>query len=512
MINKILFAGVIVLLIIYARHEKIDMDNAEYIVTETGRPDSFDPLMADKSQNASVMRMLYSSPLELDSKNLIKSNLLKHFEYNESEKKIIFQLKTNLQYSDGTKITVEDVALSISRLAYFRPDFPVVSQIEGLAEWRNSGQGLNSFPKGIRLDNDIIEIFLKDGGSNSLFRFCLELFSVIPESCIDKSTGKLKCLVPPSSGNFLIQQDLKSKIIFYKRDNFENYEQIGLKKITFIFKNLEDACKQKLMPNQVIAGSELDLYRNGQMGGCSKSDFNFYWLPSARFALLRFNPYVAPFESPKNRIIFSALVRKTLKDRFPDLLIEKSIFTKLLPGFIEDKNISIDFDEVKNNFRGKKIIIPKISFSSLRIIYEAIYSVAQNLEMKIDEEKFDSIDEITANFIDNNISVVAGGSGFWAQDPIGDLEMWLTPGLHKTMTFVWSNKEVYNLLDKIKKIKNNNDLGKKMEEFNIYLSNQCIIAPVIHYRRFYITDKNIKSINIPQSVTLPAPWQLFLVE
>ena len=152
---------------------KDDQREAEYVVTETGLPTSYDPLDADSTQNLSVMRMLYATPLEISLENELTSSILEDFRYVSDSQEIVWKVKEGLKYSDGKQLTADDVAFSVSRMAFTRPKFPVLENIVGLSEWINEQTPLKSYPKGIVVRGQTITIKLNKNLKHPLFRFCL---------------------------------------------------------------------------------------------------------------------------------------------------------------------------------------------------------------------------------------------------------------------------------------------------------------------------------------------------
>ena len=78
-------------------------------------------------------------------------------------------------------------------MARNRPTFPVIRYIKGIEEWSKSPDAYNLELPGLKKSQNEILIEFSESTSNPLFRFCLELFSIIPEKCIDKVTDKLIC-------------------------------------------------------------------------------------------------------------------------------------------------------------------------------------------------------------------------------------------------------------------------------------------------------------------------------
>lgn len=150
-----------------------------YVITETSTATSLDPLDADNTPNLPVARMIYATPLETTEQSQLTSTVLESFKYDRPSKTILWVVKENLKFDDGTPLTTDDVAFAVARMAYSRPKFPVIEHISGLEVWSKSKQALTSLPPGITIKDRQIQIKLDQDVEHPLFRFCLELFSII---------------------------------------------------------------------------------------------------------------------------------------------------------------------------------------------------------------------------------------------------------------------------------------------------------------------------------------------
>ncbi|MDO9183346.1 MAG: hypothetical protein Q7U04_13110 [Bacteriovorax sp.] len=483
-----------------------------YIVTNNGMPDSFDPLDGDKSLNLSSMRMLYATPIEISKDNILISNVLDDFEYTTKTKTITFKVKSNIKFSDDTPLVPRDIAITIARMAYFRPTFPIIKDILGLDEWILKKEGLINLPRGIKVVGQNIEIQLTKSSLNPLFRFCLELFSIIPEKCIDLKTGKMQCPIAPSSGYFTIKKMNDKKIVFTKRQYLQNIpESIPYQTINFIFKSLETACNEKIEANTIITGTELGLINSKCSTKIKPSQI--HWTPAARFNSLVFNPTSSPFNTRGGRQYFAEKVREDIKAKFPNLIVERSLFSQLLPGYIPSEKFteSVPDRSIINEFKGKKLALIKKAGDS-NIIRESIENVARLLSMEIVYLKDTSNEALDNAFLNDKLQVDTFNSGFWAQDPVGDLSMLFTPNLHIALSFNWKD---IDLTKQITAIENETDpqlVRSKMEDLNKLINNNSLLAPIAHFRRIFITSSSISSLNLPQAVTSPAPWQLIPIK
>ncbi|MCM2281300.1 MAG: ABC transporter substrate-binding protein [Bdellovibrionaceae bacterium] len=479
-----------------------------YVVTETVGPDSFDPKDADKTQNLLVMRMLYATPLEVDKDNLLKSSVLKAFHYDELAARATFELREGKRFSDGTPITIQDVALAVARSAYFHPEFPVLKNIRGVKTWANAKNGLRSLPEGLKVSGNALLIEFEQKLMNPLFRFCLEIFSIIPASCIDLDTATMTCKQPAASGYYNIRSRTDTEIIFKKRDDVvAPVDDLHTDQVSFKFLSLSEACRATIQDQTVIAGSETDFLSSD----CARSvsTQQLHWMPSARFSVLRFNPNISVFSTAENRRFFAESVRQILRSRNQNLTVERSLFPKLLPGYLSESEFP-PVPEMAMEFKGSKIAVPRLS-GALGLAYEAISQAAEKLGMSVEVVPQISSKELVDNFVAGRFAVIAGGSGFWAQDPVGDVSMWFTKNLHKTMTFVWNDEELYRQIGALENETDATLLKQRMEALNRHIDQTSLIAPILHFRRLFVSSPNVRGLNLPQAVTSPAPWQLIVI-
>lgn len=475
--------------------------------TEFGQPESYDPIEADKAVNLSVMRLLYTTPLYVNKSNKITSYVLESFDVDTTNKRILFKVRDNIHFENGKKITANDIATTIARFGYFHPDFPIIEQIIGLKDWAKSKKGLYKLPPGIVVDSNDVQIKLTNLKKNALFRFCLEVFSIIPIDEIDLDTGKLKVKIPSFSGPYRQVNSTDQKLEFVQRV-FENFgDDLNYNKITFEYLKLNSFCNNPINDNQVIVAGELEYSFNE----CFSENMNTSWLGATRFLALLFNPNDQAFNTNEKRKYFSNLVRNKIITRFSKLQVEASIFTKITPGYLSKTSLSSNLNFTQNtidSFRGKQIKLFRTN-PYVPELFKILEIVANDLGMNIIyvDSPNSNLERINM-FLNNNVSVNIGGSGFWPIDPSGDVKMFFTKQLHKGLSFIWQDNSLYELISKIDDEKFDINSENIFETINQHLFDQSLLAPIVHYRRLYITKNSQKLEDIPQGITSPAPWQL----
>lgn len=481
----------------------------KHVFYHLGPPNSFDPLEADRASNLPIARMLYLTPVEISVENDLVSTVLEEFSYNRNEKTITFVVRNNLKYSDGEPITVNDVVLAITRMLHARPDFPVIKDIVGTHEWLQKEYPLLSTPSGIHIKENKISLKLVKNNPNPLFRFTLELFSIIPAKCIDLKTAKLNCDFPPASGYYsLIKQEkltydfrLRQKPLAHRIDVPENI------KISYINNNQLIDFDYNTQENAVVFGLEY-FYLNTRL---SKDipGLNFKYLPYSYFYSLVFNPNVKPFDRIECRKEFVSQFTRNLKTATKsEFNFSKSIFTPILPGYLPDQKFEpskssgyscemqtdLNFFDPKDN-----------SFFS-----EALQKTYRYFSINEDQLiKPESTLEAERLFVENRLPILTFGSGFWSADPVGDLQMMFTPKLHSRLKFLAGDSKVRSLLKSIEETESDQEIINKLKDFNVYLNHSALMSVYLHSRKFY-ASKNIDQLReLPQQISAPSIWQIF---
>lgn len=491
--------------------------NYYYIITETGMFSSLDPLDGDQTQNLPVQRMIYATPLEIDSKGSLSSSILESYEYNESENKISWIVAKDLKFSDGQPITADDVAFAVARMAYKRPKFPVIEHIKGVQQWSKRNDALKTLPEGIQTSGQKIEIFFDQAVDHPLFRFSLEIFSVIPKSCVDLKTNKVVCESIPTSGYYGIKNKSDSKIEFVRNDfrySKDRTFQIP-DRISFLYKKNLDALQIEHDSMSVVQGNEINwgMEEHARL----KQNFKIRYLPSARIALMEINPHHSSLVHKNCRLIFAQAYRQAFSNLFKDhFKTESSLFTEVITGYIKNQDLEDKFYHSIPNMEKERCLATlrknpplyaqtpdPIDEMHRQTMLEA-YNILgiQNVKPVL----LNSRSEETQAFLDGRISVIGASTGFWAMDPAGDVQMLLTPNMHKILQFVANDDQVQSL---IKKLKTSEDKKQAYENLNEYMYSQANFNVFSHIRRFYASSSIDHIAELPTSITSPAPYQVF---
>lgn len=485
-----------------------------YVITETAGYTSLDPLEADSTQNLSVARMVYATPLEISEENHLSSHVLESYSYDSAAHTIKWVVKSGLKFDDGSPLTTDDVAFAVSRMAFTRPQFPVIESIEGVSAWAKQKDGLKSLPGGIKVNGQTITIHLTKSFEHPLFRFCLELFSIIPKRCVDLATNKLACQETdiPASGYYRLTERSRDKLLFVKRDDQPIYGVQVPKQIQFEYFTPEELPTklQVLDKMTVFAGNEF-LFTKEAMQKI-EGDFSTKFTPASRFAALLINPHAGPFKDKNCRQYFAKMFRESyseLNEKSKGL--EGSIFAKILPGYLSVKDLESERPLSKTEETTCKSVFGKsvidwgyVESESQTIFVETLKRTLAKVGARPGEPKLaSSRKELADLFASGKIGLYSASSGFWALDPAGDVKMLFTPNLHKVLSHVSSDAKLQKLIGEL-----NDDPGS-YAAVNRHLFDEATFNVYAHLRRFFASPNKDLLMDVPFAITSPAPWQVF---
>lgn len=487
---------------------KTDESVFRYVITETAAATSLDPLDADSTNNLPVARMLYATPLESSGTNQLESQVLESFLFDAKTRTIEWVVRKDLKYSDGTPITPDDVAFAVLRMAKARPKFPVIEAIEGLEAWAEKPNALTTFPKGISIVENKISIKFDKDIDHPLFRFCLELFSIIPKRCVDIATNKLSCTTIPSSGRYILEKRDQAVLQFTKHAHTLdkkapqriNFEYVKPSELADRLSNFDE--------RTVIAGNELS-FTAAQMSAVEKS-LNTKFMPAARYASLHINHAVGPFKEKACRKLFADTFRSAYNEAFKEDSHEVSLFTKILPGYLSLQEINKaplstgDEKTCRDTLSKSKVSWGYPESEKDAKFFVALKAAFERLGMKIDSGvSFADRKQFAEAFAEGRIAFYYGGSGFWALDPSGDVQMLFTPNLHKPLQHLSGDTRFRQLVDKL------DSNPEAFRELNRFVYTDARLNIYTHVRRFFASKNKALLGEVPFAITSPAPWQVF---
>ncbi|MCB0361487.1 MAG: hypothetical protein KDD35_02120, partial [Bdellovibrionales bacterium] len=413
-------------------------------------------------------------------------------------------------------IMPEDVVIAITRMARERPNFPVIKDIVGLSSWLNLDFPLESLPSGIEIEGHKISIKLTNAVGNPLFRFCLELFSIIPKKCIDLKNGAILCERIPVSGYYEIENETNKYIVFSSRAHSAIFGLKLPKRIMFSYSPLTTVLNDptKLLKHHVVAAHE-GMIKNSDIKRIASS-LGIQKKPSSRFSVLVLNKKGRLFSNRILRLWFSEQFRKSFAKIESGRQIEASLFTKILPGYLSHAELIEPHKEALAKIKLEELNqLTNLNWAARPDLDRGLFEIPlENLFSSIGVQlpkpkKFSSRAELSQAFLNGEIDLMYGSTGFWSLDPIGDLQMLFTPNLHQDLRDIANDPEVRSRLQALSA----DDAGiEPFEELNRYLFDDAAFSVFTHHARIYLQSKTSGQKPLPFGITSPPPWMLFAVE
>jgi len=487
-----------------------------YIITGTGPAQSLDPLDADQTINLPIARMRYLTPVEIGPNDNLVSGILENFKYNNETREMRWQVKKGVLFSDGTEITPQDVALTITRMVLHRPGFPVLRNIVGLESWLNNKHPLKTLPAGLKISDQEITIKFTQQSSHPLFRFALELFSIIPTHCIDLKTSKLTCDIPPASGYYQEVEgalDQENWLFSRRKDSSLIHGQKYPKLIRFKYKyrTPDDEVLSELKEKVVISGSDKKL--SSPEFKAIEDSTEVKYLPKSRFSVLLLNPNQGAFRNKQCRKLYANAFRKVYAETL-DRESTRSIFPKILPGHISDEEMEqlspqINEEECLRQLRNDPpawMHFPK-GYALFDQITEKTF---EYLGIKAPTPVIDKTAKSRREkFGTGEIQIDGAGMGFWPIDPAGDLQMMFTPGLHAGYQFINADAELQSLIEQLQNETSSEKRTTLYRKINLHIYDEALYNITIPFGRFFLALKGQSLEDTPAAITTSTPWQVF---
>jgi hypothetical protein len=488
-----------------------------FIQTEHGHPSSLDPLDADQSQNIRFARMIYATPLEVSPDGVLSSSVLDSFSYDPGTRTVTWQVREGLRYSDGSSILPADIAFAVARMARARPEFPVLRYIKGLGEWLPNS-ATQAFPDGIKVQGRTVTITFTSAVEHPLFRFALELFSIIPPNKIDLTTNKIKDGPIPLSGYYRFDGEIGGRIDLKLRSDLPPDQAAGKPKaIVFLYRGLKDVLESLslLDANTVILASDSELMA-GEAAELSRVA-DVFTTPASWFAGVVFSPHWPSLADGRCRRLLAAEIRETVKQSIDlGLRPEASIFTSIVPGYLTQDQLASRLPKVSAAEREECLAALRRSppvwgirgAKRWQVFETLIRRTYERLAIKVPEAQVvPGTDELVSIYKQGRIGLLPGGSGFWALDPGGDIKMLFTRNLHPGLSVVSDDDKLQEMLAALGA--DGTSKRSQYEEINRYLFENALYNVYSHSSRLFIVKKGGGFKRLPLGLTLPPPWMLF---
>jgi ABC-type transport system substrate-binding protein len=500
--------------------------NSDYrlILSETDYPASYDPLDADLTNNADLMKLRYITPIEIDQDDKFRSTLLKSFEYNNKTFTIVWKVNAGLFYSDGSPIIPADILIAIKRMALKRNEFPVLSSVKGIKAWSLQKDALQSDIPGLKLKGDTITIEFDQNVANPLFQFSLSLFAVQPSKCFDLKTSKLICDVPPASGyydfssaapKFSSKEVKPSPIGFVIRKGFEKVGKFKMPpRITLEYsgKNLSDLVKT--MDDNSVARVP-DSRLTDEFINQFRKEVDIKRLPKTAIIYLLLNPNFDAFKDKTCRRIFANTFRKIYGDSLKNVKIAaKSFSSPIMPGYLTNEQIeklvpTPDAAACTDSFKKHPIKYMNTFPFWDKLILATMEAVGMPTTGVYKESA--AVPEFYSTFIADKTAVISSYVSFWPLDLASGFNMFFSPEMHSQLKFLLADGKLTDLSKRLFKETDPALASDYYEKINLMLYEDAQLNALSYFGDAYVS-KATNVNRLPIATSEPNPWHLFSVK
>lgn len=266
---------------------------------------TFDPVEGNYINLQSFFRATYSTLFKLDQYRRPYPFLLET--YNRSGKTVMFLLKKDAKFSDGSDITSADVVQSIEA-GMRHTSYPnaIYKMIEGGEEFF---QGKTIHCSGIKIiDSRRFQIILENENDEYCHYFTSIIMSILPDN---RNRDKDKLLF---SGPFQVvrQEQQKYQVILTLKKNPWYIGDTPKLDTLFIHIYLDDTAFERA----ILRGEpDLFLYNNRQQMLKSRYRYNYFKTPIFGGFYFKLNPKNGPFKDKRLRTFFKYFVRSQVEAR-----------------------------------------------------------------------------------------------------------------------------------------------------------------------------------------------------
>jgi peptide/nickel transport system substrate-binding protein len=313
------------------------------VITETivGQPQSLNPLLASLNDaDRDVSQLIYAGLLKYDNNGALRGDLAEKYEISPDGKVYTFFLKDGISWSDGTKITANDIVFTFTTLQNPQIQSPLRIIFQGV--------------KIEKSDDKTVKFTLE----NPYFYFLENFtFGIIPQHIFkDIPPSEFSTILPKqfaNSGPFKIKkidEDAEGKIKSIMLDRNDNYyKKAYLDGINLVFVENESELLKRRGKSTSLAG--MSAKNKGKIG----RSFNLYSLSLPR--------YFAIFLNQESQILSAKEVREAMALATPkDEIINKVFLGKARRVdslFLPENNIESSYPKYNFDINAAKEILEK---------------------------------------------------------------------------------------------------------------------------------------------------------
>lgn len=516
---KSAFGGVPPTEILEKQFKMLMLENSPtFVIANAGPIYSYDPLEGLNLRNSRVLQLLYSRPIEMDLSGNYFSEILDNFSYDQKSKTVSLTMKKKLIFSDKTKITLDDLVLSIKRNALKRPTYPPVRDLQGIAEWRQKKNPLQQPLEGIKIDRvkqRIDLVYTKDQKA-PFEKLSMTTFGIIPGKCVDLKSNNLSCDIPPSSGKYIQDSSFleKSKQEIFS-PTFLKFKSRGISSdlaptiwVAYMSPSRIINYVESFNEKTVVVVNEIDIPSIQKKTLLAKMKLQIS--PKIMYSFLELNPYSTTFKDIRVRQYFAKKYRETLSES--DIRAEGSQMTNIVLGYLSLKTLENDIKPFST--KEEQAILahlrknPPKWMKTNQSVYDPFSIVFAKTMAKLSvDSNIVASEEYSGQHQDlwdkGVISIRPGYSTMGPVDPTNDIKTVFTPNLHRFLNFVTEDKKLQEL---VLKLTPTDRLSH--ENLNRYLFTQSKFAVTANFSRLFLVSKDNKN-NYPFRLHEPEVWMFY---
>lgn len=443
-------------------------------------PSTIDPHHFNELVSTQVMNNVYEGLLRLDENQRYVPALAKS--YKQEGNKLIFELRDNLKWSDGSDLTIDDIIFSFRRALDPKTAARFADLLYPIKNAKEINEGkLDKSKLGVENINGKLVITLDK--PTVYFKDILTLpisFPVKNGTNDDISDPKHAFF----SGPYVIKSMDNSSIVLEKNKYYWNKKNVAYEKVKLII------VSDFSVVENLIKNGELDVSRVEPYNLKEKKDkgelINYQ---NGRVWYLDFNLDNEILKNKENRLVIrNSIDRQKYVDYIKEdgSIVAKSVVSNILSDFrIKFPDKDYFKDNIKSDLlKGKKI---RLLTGNTSIEVKEANFIQEELRTKLGL----NVEVTTVSFKDRlaltrqkNFDIVLNTYSPKVNDPISVLNRWYNKG-----------NEVYdNMLDTANSEQNTTKRLELLAKAEKYLIDEAIIAPLYYSTENWYVKKTLKNV------------------
>ena len=186
-----------------------------------GEPGTFDPAAAGDVTTAAVTAQLYETLTTYDASLTLQPALARSWEVAADGQSVVFHLRPDLQFSDGSPLTAEDVVGSWLRIIDPNAPAPLAALMLDVKGARDHITGRETDPAkvGLRVDGGDVHVELEGPGSDFPAIVSSPLFGVVPPAAWREGRNAFG-VGAVASGGYTVKSAGKSEIVLSRNEHY----------------------------------------------------------------------------------------------------------------------------------------------------------------------------------------------------------------------------------------------------------------------------------------------------